>query len=200
MLVECSNCTAKVDAKSLGEKVYHADDYGDPRKYVLLECSQCNGIVLGYSEITPDHDGNWDFRTASRLWPEPDNDTLHHAIPKDVRQALRDARKCFKAGVFSATAVMCGRAIESICKEKTGEKTIAKGLKKLKEQGDIDDKIWRWADALRNERNLGAHATGYYTKKEDAKDILSFAVAICDYIYVLTEQYNEYMSRRNNDE
>ncbi|MFZ5458536.1 MAG: DUF4145 domain-containing protein [Pseudomonadota bacterium] len=74
--------------------------------------------------------------------------------------------------------------------------TIPKGLGKMKAQGDIDEKIWNWADALRIERNLGAHATGYDTTKEDAKDILAFAVAICDYVFVLTEQYDEYMSRK----
>ena len=92
---------------------------------------------------------------------------------------------------------MCGKAIESICKEKTGAKTIVDGLNIMKEQGDINGKIWDWADALRKERNLGAHATGYDPTRENAKDILSFAVAICDYVYVLTEQYDEYMARKN---
>jgi len=198
MLVECNHCSAIVDAKELGEKNYGPDDYGEPRKYVLLECPQCDTAILGYSEIEPDDEGHWDFRSASRCWPEPNADHLHIAIPKEVRKALRDAHKCFQSKVYSATAVMCGRAIEGICKEKTGAKTIAKGLEKMKAQGDIDEKIWNWADALRKERNLGAHATGYDTTKEDAKDILAFAVAICDYVYVLTEQYDEYMSRKGS--
>ena len=196
MLIECNNCAALVDAKSLGEKAYGADDYGDPRKYLLLECPKCDSALLGYSEVAPDEEGNWDFHEASRCWPEPSSDGLHFAIPRDVRKALRDARKCYKAGVFTATAVMCGRAIESLCKDKTGAKTIATGLQKLKAQGDIDEKIWNWADALRKERNLGAHASGYDTTKEDAEDILSFAIAICDYVYVLTEKYEEFMSRK----
>jgi len=197
MLIECNHCSAIVDAKPLGEKSYSPDDYGDPRKFVLLECPKCDSALLGYSEIEPDDEGHWDFRNASRCWPEPD-DSLHRAIPIEVRKALRDAKKCYKAEVYSATAVMCGRAIESICKDKAGAKTIAKGLQKMKDQGVIDEKIWKWADALRKERNLGAHATGYDTKKEDAKDILSFAIAICEYVYVLTEQYEEYMSRKGS--
>lgn len=196
MLVECNHCNAVVDAKELGEKGYGPDDYGEARKYVLLECPKCESTLLGFSEVEPDEYGHWNFHSATRCWPEPNKDSLHQAIPKEVRKALQDAQKCFKAGVYSATAVMCGKAIESICKVKTGAKTIAKGLEKMKAQGDIDEKIWNWADALRKERNLGAHATGYDTTKEDAKDILAFAVAICDYVFVLTEQYDEYMSRK----
>jgi HEPN domain-containing protein len=198
MLIECNHCSAIVDAKELGQKAYGPDDYGDPRKYILLECPQCDSVLLGFSELEPNEEDQWEFKSASRCWPEADNNSLHHAIPKEVTKALKDAQKCFKAGVYSATAVMCGRAIESICKEKTGAKTIAKGLEKMKAQGDIDEKIWNWADALRKERNLGAHATGYDTTEEDAEDILSFAVAICDYVYVLNEQYEEYMLRKGS--
>jgi len=197
VFVECNSCNAIVDAKELGEKTFGPDDYTDPQKYLLLECPKCDSVLLGLSEIERNDEGHWVFHSASRCWPEPSDNSVHHAIPREVRKALKDAQKCFKAEVYSATAVMCGRAIEIICKEKTGAKTIAKGLEKMKAQGNIDEKIFTWADALRKERNLGAHATGYDTKKEDAKDILAFAVAICDYVYVLTEQYNEYMSRKN---
>src|SRR5690606_24612602 len=115
MLIECSRCAAVVDAKELGQKSYGPDDYGEPRKYVLLECPQCDSPLLGYSEIEPDIEGHWDFRAATRCWPDPPNDSLHHAIPKEVRKALRDAKRCFNAQVYSAAAVMCGKAIEIIC-------------------------------------------------------------------------------------
>lgn len=198
VLIECNTCSATVDAKIIGERVYGPDDRDDPRQIVLLECPVCESPLLGWSELEPTEAGNWGFRTASRIWPVPNNTNLHHTIPEEVRRALTDAKKCFDAGVYTATAVMCGKAIESICREKTGLKTIVKGLERMKAQSDIDDRLWNWADALRKERNLGAHATGHQTDREDAEDILAFAVAICEYVYVLTEQYKEYMARKEN--
>jgi len=91
---------------------------------------------------------------------------------------------------------MAGRAIEAMCKDKVGSRTLAKGLEKMKAQGVIDQNIWAWANALREERNLGAHATGSDMSGEDAKDILDFANAICQYVYVLKEQFDEYMARK----
>jgi len=91
---------------------------------------------------------------------------------------------------------MAGRAIEAMCKDKVGSGTLAKGLEKMKTQGIIDQKIWAWANALREERNLGAHATGVDVSMEDAKDVLDFANAICEYVYVLTKQFDEYMARK----
>ncbi len=98
--------------------------------------------------------------------------------------------------MFSAAAVMCGRALEYVTVEKTGEKTLYQGLKKLKDKNIIDERLFEWAEALRKERNIGAHAVGEETKQQDASDIMDFAVAFCEYVYVLTEKYNEYLARK----
>ena len=49
---------------------------------------------------------------------------------------------------------------------------------------------------MRKERNIGAHAIETEIKRQDATDILDFAVAICEYIYVLTDKYNAYLARK----
>ena len=197
MIIECPHCNAFVDAKPLGEKTWGPDEHGnDPRKVVLLECPKCDSALLGHSEIAPDNEGNWDWdNRPTRLWPKP-AEGHHFSIPREVRKALADGRKCFDAGVYSAAAVMAGRAIEAIAKEKVGAATLAKGLEKMKTQGIIDEKIWAWGNALREERNMGAHATGVDVHREDAEDILAFAEAICDYVYVLAQQFDEYMKRK----
>jgi len=68
----------------------------------------------------------------------------------------------------------------------------------MKSQGMIDEKIWNWANALKKERNLGAHASGTDVSKEDAEDVLDFAMAICEYVYVLTTKYDDYMARKED--
>ena len=91
---------------------------------------------------------------------------------------------------------MCGRALEVICKEKTGELTLAKGLKSLKSQNLIDSRLYDWGEALRKERNIGAHASDETVTRTDARDILDFANAIVEYIYVMTAKYEAYQDRK----
>jgi len=92
---------------------------------------------------------------------------------------------------------MCGRSIEAICIQYTKEKTLYKGLQALKDAEIIDGRLFEWGDSLRHERNLGAHATGVKTTKDDARDVLEFAIAICEYVYVLSNKYNAYKERKS---
>ncbi len=51
-------------------------------------------------------------------------------------------------------------------------------------------------DALRKERNIGAHATGESVSRLDAQDVLDFAKAIAEYIYVMSAKFDEYQTRK----
>ena len=59
---------------------------------------------------------------------------------------------------------------------------------------------YEWSEALRKERNIGAHAIETEINRQDANDIPDFAVAICEYVYVLTDKYNTYLSCKENSE
>ena len=48
--------------------------------------------------------------------------------------------------------------------------------------------------------NIGAHATEDKISKEDAKDLLDFAQAICDYVFVLNAKFNRFMERKDKAE
>ena len=96
---------------------------------------------------------------------------------------------------------MCGRALESICSEhNTKNKFLAGGLKELLDNQIIDKRIYEWGEALREHRNIGAHATGGKISKKDAKDLLDFANAICDYVFVLTNKFKDFMKRKETSE
>jgi len=200
MIIECSICDAKVDAKLLAEYVIPPEDnFSDPYKVCFLSCPSCKSAILGGCneiQIGPDKLG-WDNK-PERLWPDPLK-FYWSSIPTLVSRSIEEAQKCYQARAYSATAVMCGRAIEAICKEKTGEKTLYKGLKKLKDSNEIDDRLFNWGDLLRKERNISAHASEEITTKEDARDILDFAISICEYIYVLSKKYNEFLKRKENN-
>ncbi len=197
MIIECPTCEARVDATTLAEKEYPPDDNNEPRKYVFLECPSCKNVLLGYSEWHSEEDyNNWD--RPSRLWPEPEY-VLPKTIPTSVRQSLHDAIKCFKCGVYSATAVLCGRAIEAICRQALRKKVmLGKGLKELKDKKIIDERLYEWGEALRDERNISAHPTEDIDSigREDAKDLLDFSMAIAEYVYVLSVRFARYKDRK----
>jgi len=195
-IVECPYCEAKVNAKIIAEKEYPPGDDNDPYRFVFMECPVCDQALVGSCDLIQVDSDVWDWSAPLRLWPDPHKD-FDFNIPRIVRSSLGEAKKCYKAKAFSACAVMCGKAIEGICIKETNAKTLHTGLKKLKDIKIIDDRLFEWGEALRKERNIGAHATGQELSKQDARDVLDFSVAICDYVYVLSKKYSEYQERKS---
>ena len=92
---------------------------------------------------------------------------------------------------------MCGRTIEGVCKHHEPKtKNLAGGLKVLKDKGVIYKRLFDWGEALRTHRNLGAHATTQKVLKEDARDLLDFAIAICEYVFVLNKKFERFQARQ----
>ena len=94
---------------------------------------------------------------------------------------------------------MAGRAIEGVCQfhasAKSTKANLAAGLKELKTKGLIDDRIYKWGEELRKHRNLGAHASDVKVLREDAADLLDFASAICEYVFVLHAKFERFEQR-----
>lgn len=195
MIIECEHCHASVDAKVLATRDFGPNDIFDPSRYYFLECPVCESIILAWCEIQQTAEDDYDYVNPTRLYPEPPA-YLHSSIPQLVRHSLVEADKCVRAHAYSAVAVMCGRSIEAICKLKVNSTNFAQGLKKLKDSKIIDDRLYEWGEALRRERNIGAHPSDEKITKEDAIDIFDFAKAICEYIFVLTERYEDYKDRK----
>ncbi len=64
------------------------------------------------------------------------------------------------------------------------------------EAGVIDSRLFAWGEALRKERNMGAHASIESPSRQDARDLLDFAWAIVDYVYILSEKFSAYEMRK----
>jgi len=196
MLIECNYCESKVDGKIIAEHESYSSDDPFPFKASLLECPVCKNPILAGQELIQEGPKEFEWSTPNRLWPEPEK-YLHWHLPELVRDSLEEARKCYKGKAYSACAVMCGRVLESICSEyKTKNKFLAGGLKELLNKQIIDKRIFEWGEALRQHRNIGAHATRKKIFKEDANDLLDFANAICDYVFVLSGKFKDFMKRK----
>jgi hypothetical protein len=193
----CSYCTARVQASVLAEREYPADIDTDASKYQFLECSQCRNVILGRAEMEEDGEFGAGWGYPNRKWPLPDTE-LHPNIPSSVRSSLEEARRCFANNSYMACAVMCGRAIEGLSRDKTGATYLGEGLEKMKQAKIIDEKLFEWGQALQKERNIGAHAGEDTVSYQTANDVLDFSLAITEYVYVLDEKFKSYKARKSN--
>ncbi|HEY3137556.1 MAG TPA: DUF4145 domain-containing protein [Blastocatellia bacterium] len=191
IVIDCPRCAVRVEA--VAETWVHIDELD---ACVLVQCPSCKGPLVGRVTSYQDEWNNWRWETAERVWPTPTNIQLSRAIPGAARRDISDAQKCLSHGIYSAAAVLCGRALERLIKERVGPKTIATGLAELRTKGVIDQRLFDWAEALRRERNIGAHATEEEITKENAQDTVDFTIAIFDYVYTLSEKYDQYLGRR----
>jgi hypothetical protein len=194
VFISCPFCDSRVQATVLAEHEYPAGEDYEPFKYQFVECSHCRNVLVGRTEWEVGIDGQG-WGRLTREWPLPDP-TLHPNIPLSVRRGLEEAKRCFTNHCYMACAVMCGRAIEALCKDKVKAEYSGTGLPKLKAEKIIDEKLFEWGDALRNERNVGAHAGEETVSRQTARDILDFALAIAEYVYVLDEQFKTYKERK----
>jgi len=199
MIIECLNCESKVDAKVLAAHESFDENIG-PYKVTFVECPVCKGAMLGYQDVIQIGRDTWDYDDAIRVWPAPDKYVSGY-LPDIVRNSLDQAKKCFKAKAYDACAVMCGRVLEGICSiQKTKHKFLRGGLKELLDNQIIDKRIYEWGEALRKHRNIGAHATKEKISKDDARYLLDFAEAICEYIFVLSEKFETFMKSKEKSE
>lgn len=165
----------------------------------LCICPRCSSVIIG-SEEEADFDGN--FESPRRVWPSPPV-SLSYRIPKEIRSSLLEADKCLKGQAYTASVAMCGRALEAIGRhfypptsEKGSPLMLKQAIDKLAADQIIDGRLHKWGLALHSDRNLATHPSGTDFKEQDAKDVFKFAMNICDYIFVLSAQFEDFEKRR----
>ena len=195
MIIECPHCEATVDGAVLFQyEIPRGEPWEQPIRTVLLKCPRCASPLLGNQELTETEDGEM-WLAPERLWPSPKR-VLAWSLPLVVRFSLEEADRCLRAGAFTASAVMSGRALEGVCRHyKTKSMYLGEGLKQLLAAEVIDKRLFEWGQALQLHRNIGAHATEERISKADALDLLEFSIAICDYVFVLSEKFTEFKAR-----
>ncbi len=200
MLIECPKCKARVDGQIYAQLGAYPED--EPYYQVsLLRCPSCLMPLIGYQDFLgfDPFDSGASMWTAesSRVWPFP-SINLPHSIPTAIRNSLEESDKCIRAGAFTASISMSGRALEAMCRHfNTKSQYLSGGLKELLDREIIDKRIYQWGEELRKNRNLAAHATDENFTHNDAEDQFNFTTAICDYVFVLNEKFDAYMKRRN---
>jgi len=194
MLVDCPRCKAKVNAEEIAEYIGHEEKIDFDVRYVFLKCASCQEPILT-AQWRPDKDQIWD--SPRRLYPPTRR--VGFRVPAALRRSFREAVGCQESGHYLATALICRRIIEGICKHYLGSiPNLAIGIQKLHEEKIIDERLFEWATALRNDGNLAAHDLDAKITSEDASDIVDFTEAILDYVFVLHDRFRQYVKRRED--
>ncbi|MEU8592816.1 DUF4145 domain-containing protein [Streptomyces globisporus] len=198
LLVTCPHCEKPALAGVLGEASDHSGDDGPPYLLELVRCGKC---LKPFLTVEEDFGDGWDGEPGV-LWPEQQR-PLSLQVPEDLRRTHSEARRCFSAKAYTATAVMVRRTLEAVCIDQgmVGDasglpKPLFNMLEELRDQGKIDGRLFEWAHELRALGNQGAHYSSTAVTREDAADGLALAEALLDYLYVLHAQFNAFKERR----
>jgi hypothetical protein len=204
-LINCPICKARVGAieKGSASETYYGEDFDySGIKLAIGLCPSCRRLLVGKAEQVGlegvDSDTDEWSRIFTRIYPNPQKTFQSVRIPIPALEALSDADLSLQANANKAACVMLGTALEAICKDALGTKTtLAKGIDALRERGIIDNRLYEWSQQLRAFRNLAAHADEDRSSisMQDAEDLQSFVYAIFEYIYDLTDRYEEFKAR-----
>lgn len=220
-IIDCPRCKAKVAAEQRGQvdRSYFDDDANEPIGYrvVIGQCPSCKSPLVGRTEQIGfrGYEG-WDvdvFGDVVRVYPEPAKVFTSYRIPRALSHSLAEADRCLQVGANIAACVMLGRALEALCRdvlqkadksEAAAEELSAKpkkrlmlgnGIRELRDRKIIDDRLYDWSVSLQAMRNLAAHSEDITVSREDAQDLQIFVNAITEYVYDLTDRYQEFKER-----
>ena len=80
------------------------------------------------------------------------------------------------------------------------EQNLSASIRKMKDVGLIDERLFEWSDALRVIGNEAAHGVGVQITQADAKDTLEFTNAILDYMFSYRDRFEQFQKRRKGAE
>jgi hypothetical protein len=224
LVIECPYCDARVDAKEIAthqvptreedddyreryrklgyppeldecDENLDSDDICYPYRATLVVCVACNQVLLAYQSDEGDFDTGRRWSEPKRVYPPEQALDFPVQIPERIRKSLEEAKRCLSAEAYAATAVMCGRAVEGLCRHFNAGTYLGTGLSELRTRGIIDGVIWQWGDELQRHRNIGAHSGEATISGDDAADLFDFALAICQYVFVLREKFRKFKER-----
>jgi hypothetical protein len=139
----------------------------------------------------------WD--TPFVMFPHTDLRVNPNA-PLDIRAAFEEACACYRSQAYTASAIMCRKTIEGVCSAHgVAEQNLSASLRKMKEVGLIDERLFEWSDALRIVGNEAAHGVGLTVAQPDAKDTIEFTNAILDYMFSYRDRFEQFKRRRAKD-
>lgn len=197
MLIQCPRCVVTYTVESLSNFVRnYSDDPVDRINYSFCKCPGCESPILTSEYLEWNGATGVEWAKPKVLYPNSDF-RINSVIPENIKSALEECIKCYKANSFTATVIMCRRTIEGFALEKdVKEKTLMKSIGKLKELGIINEQLEDWAQELRLVGNEAAHNIEIEFTPLDAQDALDFTIAILDFTYSFKDKFDRFKERK----
>jgi hypothetical protein len=192
MLVDCETCEARVDAAVLHQEEVWEPELGmdTPERYTLVRCRACASVMLAREEYLVQ-----DWEPPVRVYP-----ALRKAswsLPTDIRVSFEETLAVLAARAYTATAMMCRRTLEGVCVNQGADgATLQAMLGDLKQKGVIEQRLYDWADSLRDAGNGAAHDVDETVSAEDARDLVDLTEAVLQYVFTFQAKYNRFKQRR----
>jgi hypothetical protein len=136
----------------------------------IFECYGCHQRTAVIEELTV---GNKPWRKSGSgtlrwpgvyWWPAASGASVDAAVPERIGDILGEGLRCLGARAPRAAAVMFGRTLEAIVRDKGSEaaqkamkKALADGLEVMAAEGALSKDLASWAKELRLARNAGGH-------------------------------------------
>lgn len=193
----CFECRARVVFKVLHIHNRSGGD-GCPEEYTLAACSVCGEPSLFYRQEVELQREKLEIAAPEfhRLYP-PLPRVLDCHLPESVDKPYLEACETELMHAPMACAVMIGRALEAACKDFDSQtKTIADGLRRMKDRGALTAELFEWASELRVLRNEAAHASQKDVTESDASEALDFLQAILEIVYDIRPKFERFKKRR----
>lgn len=199
----CRRCngvvSAQVRATASGEPTEDLFERLDPgedglrrAQYKLAFCPRCEAVFLYRSCKTEPSE----FPLEEILYPRA-SEPLATDVPPLIRRPHESAASCLATANYEPCVIMCGKTLEAVCVllgEDNG--TLERRLRRLRDTGKIEAKLYEWANELRLVRNDAAHDLSAPVSKEDARDCVEFVEAILVYVFTLDRKFREFARRR----
>lgn len=186
-------------AETIEDKQHGYSGTGVEYRYRLVRCTACDDLSLLLAMRLGGSRGAeiWDDDQA--IYPASPR-SMSPAVPKSLQHCFQEARACYQARAYTASAIMCRRALDLLSIDRgvklRERQSLGESLEKLKEKADIDQRLYDWCKALQLAGNEAAHEVSPNVTKTDAADMSDIAEAIIDYVYVFQARYEEFMERR----
>lgn len=193
MILNCEQCQSKVKAELVARYDRQADESDYPDSVQLFKCPACTSpILLEVDDVVGE---GTEFNT---LYPAAVV-AASASVPPPIREAFNEAVVCLHARAYTAAAIMCRKSLEAVCvAHNVQSRSLVEGLKRLRENGIIEGRLFNWADALRMQGNEAAHDVTVTTSAQDARDLVEFAHALLEYVFTFTEKFAAFQTRRNH--
>ena len=186
-LLTCTHCGNKAPMLIVAEysKIKTHDEHSfmsweEGPFWEILECPSCDRILF--------RRGYWHEYLSDEAGPEyemlyPNGPEHVRGLPKNISKAYVASQKV-KSIDSNAFAVLLGRVLDLVCIDKKADgDSLFERLKDIANKGIIPQQLADMAHALRQLRNIGAHADLGELTPAEVPILENLSKAILEYVY-----------------